>query len=441
MNKESKFVFVLFTIAVTGYIVQYLLNIYLARNLSAAFYGEYSLAVKVLGIFISLVLFGTDTGAQCFLSRYLAANTQSTAEDYIAWNIKLVSMNLLLARALALILMVAMMGAHFIGLRDISSYPLIIFVLWVTPIAALFKLLSNFLLSTNVVLVSMCFSVIGVFALEFLLFYLFLSVFQMHVSFLTFGVVLCLSYVIIANLMLLYLRHNVITMLLLGIKNIFSTEIIKSEWFKRSSKLILNNILYLIISSMDIFIVKFFAANGAIVGYYGAVLTVSSLVWLVPNYLYQKLKPTISHALTSEAGKKELQLKLDRTNRTVFSIMTIIALGIIFFSAELLNMFGSDYMQGQSALIILTIGIWYAGTNQIAGVMLLYGGFEATVLKVVFLEIVLIVLCTIPATYWYGITGTAAATTLLLIVNGTIFAVLLRQKLGIKNRFVFRKLH
>ncbi len=147
MKSETRFLFFLFAVAVVGFLVQYGLNVYLARHLSAEIYGDYTIAIKSLGILVSLALFGTDMGSQCFLSKYLRAHQAISAEHYIAWNIKLISISFLFARLLALISFTVMIGLHFFGVKDIHQYPMVIFVLWVTPFAAAFQLLSNFLLS------------------------------------------------------------------------------------------------------------------------------------------------------------------------------------------------------------------------------------------------------------------------------------------------------
>jgi O-antigen/teichoic acid export membrane protein len=74
MNKEIKIPLVLLGLNTSSYLINYSLNVILARHLSAHIYGDYSVAIKVLTIMVELALFGTQVGTKRFLAKYLDLN-------------------------------------------------------------------------------------------------------------------------------------------------------------------------------------------------------------------------------------------------------------------------------------------------------------------------------------------------------------------------------
>src|SRR5690348_17012405 len=91
MRQITRDVTFLFFLTVLGYLTKFALNLFLAHHLTPARYGDYSVAIKLLDILVLVTLFGTNIGASRFLAKYLQYNSTHSAANYIAWNIKLVS--------------------------------------------------------------------------------------------------------------------------------------------------------------------------------------------------------------------------------------------------------------------------------------------------------------------------------------------------------------
>ncbi len=436
MKKNTSYIIILFLLGLLGFASQYLLNIYLAHRLSLEIFGEYSLAMKTMELIVCLTLFGTDVGSVCYLSKYLLANNEATIQDYIAWNIKLVGLNVLILRILVWILFLGMLGLQLSGHNTMKDYPLIVFVLWVTPFAVSCKLLNSFLLSYNIVFSALFLNNVLIYLIEFLFFIGIFELLHHHPAFVLLAIILAGAYSIVSIISSAKLTKEARHFIYMGFKQLRTTSLRSHDWFPKSGKIILNSIIFLFICSLDLFIIRFFSPNYHDVSYYAAVLSITSILGLVPKNLYQKIKPTMAFELTTPSGRMELQKKLNDTNKIVFIIMTLLAAGIIVFSIPLLMLFGAHYTHAHTALIILTIGTWYTGLNQISGVILLYADFEELALNLALFELFLIFLFTVPATYFYGINGTATATALVYMINGVICSITVKRKLGIQNMII-----
>src|SRR3990167_470863 len=90
MNQVYKNNLLLFAIAIFSFFGSYLLSAYLARHLSIYVYADYNIAIKFLDLVVTLILFGSDTGSVCYLSKYLLNHQKQSIQDYIVWNVKLV---------------------------------------------------------------------------------------------------------------------------------------------------------------------------------------------------------------------------------------------------------------------------------------------------------------------------------------------------------------
>lgn len=432
MKDTKTYVWVLFFIATAGFLVQFFLNMFLTHHLGIRLYGDYSLAIQLLGVFVSVSLLGTDIGSQCFVVKYLQSNKSSKAEEYISWNLKLVGVSFLIIRLVAAIALILMLGLHFLGIRDIHQYNIIFYVLWITPLAASFKLFSSFLIIGDLVFTMMILSKVLIYVLELLFFFIVINFFSVHTDYVMIVAVLAVSNFLLAVITYYFLNIDFVHMIRLGLNQFKITHIVHPSWAKQSMRLILSNLTYLLICSADLFIVKLFSSNMDHVGQYSVDLTITSFVWLISGNLYQGLKPTMSYELGSAQGRFQLQHKLDQINKIVFTLITVVCFLIMCFSKQLLLLFGEKYLQGQSALLYLTVGTWFASITQIANFVLIYANLEGLAVTISVIELVVILITTIPATYWFGMDGTAISLSIILAVANLTSIYFVKRKLGIR---------
>jgi O-antigen/teichoic acid export membrane protein len=108
-----------------------------------------------------------------------------------------------------------------------------------------------------------------------------------------------------------------------------------------------------------------------------------------------------------------------------------IAISLILFGHLFLSIFGAEFVQGQSALTILSLGyLLDAPTGGLAGLLLLMTGNERdTALGTGITAVLNVVLNSMLIPLW-GLEGAAIATTISTLVRSLFFMVCTRKKLG-----------
>ena len=437
LNFQIKNTFFLLYLTILGFLLKFVFNIFLAKHLTADVYGDYNLALKILALLVSVSLFGTNVSAKRFLAKYLQVHKKSMATNYIVWNINLIRKTFSITLILALLSFALMVLLHFLGVQEINQYHLAIYMLWISPFAAIATLLETYLLCNNHILLPTFFADILRYIILLVVFIVCTQFFVHTLDNLTIVIILCISYVLLSLFILLSTNHKILLMLKSGLKTWRVSQNTDTDWYQTSLRMITNNIIFTVASVMDLLIVEVFSSSRLHVGYYAAVLTIVSIINLIPSNLYQELKSKISQLSESRAGLIKLQTYVDNANAFVFLIITALGLTIIFFSKTLLLYFGPGYLYAYSALIILTIGTCFATMSGIARLLLVYTGFERLVLILNTVEVASLFMLVIPATYFFDITGTAASTAFILCIKPLVSVYFVRKKLGLRSVLLF----
>lgn len=437
MTKDMKNFYVLFILSIIAYVVTYSLNVFLARHLPADLYGEYSLALRVLNFFVALALFGTNMETQRSLSKFLQLHKSATAMDYVAWNFKLISIAFLLIFTLAILSFLLMVVFHIYGIRQINQYHLSIYMLWITPIAALSSLMASYLMSCKQVVLAS--TILNLFPrlLQLVFFMVIVLFLNVHLDNMAILITIFLSFLLLSFLALCSMNKEILQMVFSGVRQLGKTRI-NTDWLRASLRLMGNHLIITLITLMDLTIVTIFVQNKAHVGYYAAILTITFSISFIPNAVYQTLKPDLSTLLSSSSGRIELQQRLNKLN--FLNVFCIIALGtsIIFYSKTLLLHFGPAYLVAQVALIFRTVAACIEAICRMSIQILINAGLDRILLNFRFATLLLTLLCMIPATYYFDITGTSIASSIILLgLNGIFLVKLVRQKTGIKSLSIF----
>ena len=436
LRQVARDVYILFILAILGYLTKYALNLFLAHHLTPIRYGEYSVAIKLLDILVLITLFGTNVGASRFLAKYLELNSLRSAIDYIAWNIKLISVTFSIMLVVSIIAFILMISLHYLGVQDIKEYHLFVYILWIVPIAAIPALLQSFLLCSQHIYSPTILSQIVLYVLQLLIFWI-ITLWVIHpLNSITIATVVFISFLLVTFITALTINTKLWSMVILGIKNRNHAEVLNPAWIKASARWIINTLIFQLISILDLIIVYAVGTNKVYVGYYAAILTIIYLIWLLPATLYQGIKPKISNLLSSEAGRLELQSLLNKTNAVVTFLLLVLSSLIIYCSTELLSYFGPTYVAAKSALIILTVGACLGACTKISTLLLIYADFESAVVKIRGTQLVLMFVLVVPATYFYNITGTATATALVMCLAPVISIWIVHTRLGLRSFFI-----
>ena len=184
----------------------------------------------------------------------------------------------------------------------------------------------------------------------------------------------------------------------------------KREWLYSSYRLIVTNLIFLIVCFLDLFILEIFSAQENDVGYYSAALTIASILWVIPDGVFQFLKPKMTGYLKTPEGKIKLQKKLNRINLIVFLVATVAAVVLIVFGNIFLLHFGKAYSVAHTALTLVVLGNYIGIMQKSPTFLLIYSGQEHLILRISIVQIILLLVTGIPLAYFYNLNGMAVAT-------------------------------
>lgn len=210
-------------------------------------------------------------------------------------------------------------------------------------------------------------------------------------------------------------------------------------FFKNAKKLVLfgiqvvgANAVSIIANRVDIMMIGYFL-TATEVGYYSVAVTISMLFDVIPNAIQG-----ISYPATAEYWSKKdhwsLQKMIDKSMKYSACILLPLGLGVGFFAKEITTtIFGAEFIYAALPLSILLIARVVRGaTVQPIGASFSGRGRPDIGLKIDALSSVLNIGLNIVLIPRFGIAGSAAATTISLLVGAVIFIALLPRMLGVR---------
>lgn len=429
---KNKVLIGLFLFSILGYLSNYLFNVILSNYLTPARYGEFNIAIRVLGILTSLTLLGTNASSKRFLARFLNLHEESNLEQYIQWNLRMIRISFLLCVALAIAAYGILHLLHIWQFKNIRTYHMAIYMFWVAPLAALSTLLSSYLLCANYTLLSNFLNNIQP-VIYVLLFVFVVMFFNITFRSTSLSLLLMCAFVLLICIELFFITQHIpklFTHMLVAFEFKKNRDT-HSDWLKVSLRMAVNNLLYLIICASDLMIVQLVSENKNEVGFYAVAFTIAAAVLVIPQNLYVPLKTKISQLVDSAKGKQELVRELKQLNRYTLFFILLVGGGILIFSKPLLFHFGSDYLQANSSLVILTLGYMAAAYAPAASMVIAYSGNEKRLLDITLIELGFLIIVGVILTYFWGYTGTALATSLTFFLKTLMFHIETYRKLGI----------
>lgn len=187
-------------------------------------------------------------------------------------------------------------------------------------------------------------------------------------------------------------------------------------------------------SRIDILMLGAFKGT-ATVGVYAVVSRVAFLIIFAQGILNSVLSPTFA-TLYAEGKREQLQMLVTHFTRLNSLFALVITLGLIALRCSILRLFGAEFIEGQTALIILSIGYLVNAMSGSVGLLLnmtRHAKFSAA--TVAFTASLNVCLNWLLIPKW-GLNGAATATATSMIGGNVIGAILVRQKLGIKSTLI-----
>ena len=202
------------------------------------------------------------------------------------------------------------------------------------------------------------------------------------------------------------------------------------DWFKLSLSFLFIDILRDGNARISIFLLGLFRP-GDDVGIFNIALRISELIGFSLVIVNFVLSPAI--AKLYGAGKvKQLQALVTRCARVTLFIGTILFAGIFLFRTQLLSIFGTIFLEGRTALLLLGGGQIINILMGSVGVLLVMTGQERYSIYSLTLGLVINLLCNVMLTPGLGVTGAAISVTAGLIAWNFAMYYFVRKRLNIR---------
>lgn len=427
---------ILFFLGLVGFAFKLLFNAFLARHLSSTLFGDFSVALSVFNIISAYMLFGTATSSLRFFSGYLKKNQHDVAEKYVRWNLRIVFISSFVFLILLAIFTIIILGLHIFHLHDIREYHLVIYFLWLAPIGALSLLLTTYLLCDRNIYLGTFFGSAGFYFFGFLLLIPAVYLFNIRLHSDGLWLLMCCIMVtaVIIQLLILLLRMRVLFANSLSklFDRTHDDKKYEKEWWRVSIKLIFNQLIFLIVTSLDLLLLKIIDPSKEAVGCYAAAMTVAGIIWITQQSIYQFISPQISSLIESSDGKNQLQHLINRTQIINITLNLLLIFIIILLTDPILRFFGPDYLAAKDALWILLLSSLFAVLSTAGPKLLAYSGNENSLLKISIYQILVMLIAGPFLIYFYVMVGAALTALLTWLVRMVFSIYYVRKKLGIK---------
>lgn len=250
-------------------------------------------------------------------------------------------------------------------------------------------------------------------------------------------------------LILLYLYNKVITVNLVAfiyaVSRLIVLALVIAYWNKLFShrlkyKLISKNIIkdsspflllgasYVISNSIDTIMIGYFIDANQ-VGLYSVAIKLAFLMSFLHQATVVVLSPKIAELYHSDK-KKEMKLMVTRTTRMLSSVALLFLLLFIVFGKFILNIWGVEFIEAYSILIVLCFGQFFMVCSGPAGALLLMTNHEKVLQNITLVALVCNFFLNIILISKFGALGAAISTSinfLFVVILNTIYVY---RKLG-----------
>ncbi|MDA0713310.1 MAG: oligosaccharide flippase family protein, partial [bacterium] len=378
--RKNAFIANLFILGFLAYIAKFTLNVFLARNLSPALYGDYSLGYKLLFLLAGLITVGTQGGALFFYSRFVNEKKDEYAQGFVRWNFKI----WLYATVLSSLILISVFTVLFLlGNFNSGSTEQIhvsIFMAIFAPTVAASTVLATYLLVYGDYLFSQSLTGFSYSVIFLVLFVFCIKLLHWHVN--DWSLVL----ITMVTTFLAFLATLIVTMIksehwrkiniIMAIKQKLTAG---RSWFIYSVQICLSNFILSAVFFVDLLLLELIHPDENSVGKFAAISALGSIIYIVPYALYKNLRKNVSVYL-SDGRTALLQKDLNQLSKITFFYSFALVVIISMFSQFFLSLFGHSYTDVQLPLIVVLVG---ASIQNFAmpGVLLLeYGGFPKEVI-------------------------------------------------------------
>lgn len=208
-----------------------------------------------------------------------------------------------------------------------------------------------------------------------------------------------------------------------GIKKFISKELLKT-----SIPLLFVSMALLLASSIDIIMLGWLS-NITEVGYYSIALQLALLTSFFLQVASSVLMPKIA-ALYSSKKLNEMKIMIQKTTHYLILIGVLMLVIFIISGKPLLNLWGTEFKNAYSILIILSIGQFFNIASGPVGNILMMCNYEKVLRNITLISLLINVILNYLLIKIYGANGAAMATTISLVIIMLISTYFVKLKLG-----------
>jgi O-antigen/teichoic acid export membrane protein len=397
----SKAIFNTIAVLLLGFFLSFFLRVIIARDLGASLFGEYAVAFRYISLCTTFIMLGLVRLPVRFLPGYFDNKLYHDASGFFRYS----SQSILLR---ALVLFVFAMCIVFINyiwptgiLSEVdfwSNYVMFATCLLCSlgmactmylssllqalhrPVlsVALNRLLRNALFSSGIILFIFIFGRVGL-----------TSIFTVLLAVIAFQIAI--------QLVLLY---RMIPSKFYSSKPRYH----KKKWNSEAIKFFFVTASLQLFTSVDLFLFEYLSKSEAAVGVFASLFIIVAIINTTGTALQTVFSPQISkYFMNKDYGK--LQSVVNIANVCLVISVAIISLLVIYFSNEILTLFGRSFLVGTRALLILTIGSAILACGRVAFMLLGYTDNQPFLIKTFLLGILVLIVGSVLLIPTYGLVG------------------------------------
>ncbi len=200
------------------------------------------------------------------------------------------------------------------------------------------------------------------------------------------------------------------------------------ELFNNSLPIMLNNVTLFLIANTSVLILGRLETTAQI-GIFNAANKIGLAGLVIIAAVNVIISPKVAH-LYHENQLEELKKFIHQTTRTIALITLPITFVIILFHAQLLSLFGIEFMEGSYVLIIISISTFINALSGNVDQILYMTGHQRILLKINILSFIISVAANLLLIKFYGINGAAVAILLATLFLNVAANVIIKRKLG-----------
>lgn len=388
--------------------LNYLFGIFIARSLGPENFGIYGLGLTIFNVLSLTAIFGLDVGTIKFASHHLGSGNQSKAKETVTTALAIACGCSLLA-AIGLVLLAEPLAMGIYKKSDLAT-PLLYFAA-IIPFATV----GNVALSATQAFQTIRYTAFIKYGWEPIAKFL-LAATLLWTGFQLSGV---LSAILVAMAIsaILFFR---------ALYKLTSSQNYSLTWNREEARrlmsfcfpLAVSNLFGVIAPRADVLILGYWT-TAQDVGFYVSAFQTAAILSLIVGSFNAGFAPIISRAW-SQADMERMETSYKSVSRLSFTIALPMFCFFLLFTKDILELFGPDFLNGATALIILAMGQLFNSTTGSANTMLLMSGHSKLVMtNTVVMGIFLLFTTSLIIPFW-GITGAAGAASATFITTNVI---------------------